>query len=58
MTELVDLKYFYFLMYYVCMSFFILSSRPGEPPLARILKNKNKDMTAHQKSVRKSQCQV
>jgi hypothetical protein len=54
MTGLVDLKYFYFLMYYVYMSGFL----SGGPPSAPIFKNKNKDMTTHQKSARKSQCQV
>ena len=38
--------------YVLCLYdwFIILSSRPGGPTSAPTLKNKNEDMTAHQKS--------
>ena len=38
--------------------FVIWGSRPGGPPSAPTLKNRNKDMTSHQKSATKSQCPV
>ena len=46
--------------YVLCLYdwFIILSSRPGGPTSAPTLKNKNKDMTEHQKSAQKSQCPV
>jgi hypothetical protein len=56
---LVDLKYFYFLMYYVYLSG-LLSEVLGQKghPQPQFLKFKIKYITAHQKSARKSQCQV